>query len=304
MAAEPILIDLDQPKRGYRRFISAWLHRLGDRTAVVDPGPTSTIDHLCGELARLGVTRLDWILLTHIHLDHGGGAGTLARRFPEARVVCLPAAARHLVDPTRLWEGSLQVLGDNAPLFGRPEPVPADRIDDPAVLEPLGVRTLPTPGHAAHHVCFLHGDLIFAGEAAGMTCPTSDGGFCLRPATPPRFLRDVAVDSLDRLLALDPAPRRAAFGHYGLHAEPALLFRAARGQLHLWTEILAELTAPGARRVDDALRPRLLETLQARDPWFAPFARLDDDLRARELEFLANTWRGMSGWLEDRDAEG
>lgn len=298
----PLRIDLDQPKRGYRRFITAWVHRLGDRVAVVDPGPDSTIDHLVAELARHGVPDVDLILLTHIHLDHGGGAGRLARHFPRARVVCHPPAAKHLADPTRLWEGSLQVLGDDAPLFGRPQPVPADRLDAPASLEALGVRTLPTPGHAPHHLCYLHGDLIFAGEAAGMTCPTPDGGFCLRPATPPRFFLDVAVGSLDRLLALDPLPRRAAFGHYGLHDDPARLFAAARDQLRRWTALLAELTRPGARAVDADLRPRLLERLLAEDPWFAPFARLEDDLRDRELAYLGNTWRGMAGWLDARDA--
>lgn len=298
----PLRIDLDQPKRGYRRFITAWVHRLGDEVAVVDPGPDSSIDHLLDQLARHGVARVDRILLTHIHLDHGGGAGRLCRAFPAARVTCHPPAAAHLADPSRLWQGSLQVLGDNALLFGEPLPVPADRIDHPRSLEPLGVRTLPTPGHAAHHVCFLHGDLLFAGEAAGMTCPLPDGSFCLRPATPPRFLLDVAVASLDRLLALDPMPRRAAFAHYGLHAEPRRLFAAARDQLRLWTGVLAEMTAPGARAVDDALRPRLLARLQAEDPWFAPFAGLEDDLRDRELDFLANTWQGMLGWLASRDA--
>jgi len=122
-------IDLDQPSlEGFRRFISSWLYRGPAFTLLVDPGPLSTIPHLVGELRRLGVGRLDAILLTHIHIDHAGGAGALLREFPEARVICHPEGIRHLIAPEKLWEGSRKVLGKLAEAYGEIVPVPAEKI--------------------------------------------------------------------------------------------------------------------------------------------------------------------------------
>jgi glyoxylase-like metal-dependent hydrolase (beta-lactamase superfamily II) len=114
------LIDLDQPKEGYRKFLSSWLCRADGLTFVVDPGPRSTVDHLIDELARRGVTRVDYILLTHIHIDHGGGAAELLAAFPGARLYCHPAGVRHMIEPSGLWKGSLAVLGDVAEMYGAP----------------------------------------------------------------------------------------------------------------------------------------------------------------------------------------
>lgn len=296
----PVLIDLDLPRPGYHHFISCWFHRLGDATVVVDPGPASTIDHLVAELEKLGVDRLDWILLTHIHLDHGGGTGQLCRAFPGARVVCFEPAVKHLVDPARLWEGSRAVLGDKALLFGEPVPVPAERFAGGDELAALGVETVLTPGHAPHHQSYIHGDLIFIGEAAGMTCPVPDG-FYMRPATPPRFVLDVALASIDRLSARAPGLQRAAFGHYGLHDDVAGILKAARAQMLSWVEELEVLTESGCRVRSREIQERALVRLMEVDPLFAPFTELDADLQAREIDFFHNTLDGMLGWLAGRD---
>ena len=293
------LIDLDQPRPGYRKFIACWLRSRDGLTYVVDPGPANTIPHLVGELRRRGVARLDRILLTHIHLDHGGGAGQLAAAYPEARVVAWEPAHRHLVDPERLWEGSLKVLGDTARLFGEPTPVPRDRLDPPDALAPLGIGWLPTPGHAVHHVGYVDGDLLYAGEAAGMTCPVPGGARYQRPATPPRFHPDAALASLDALLALDPMPRRLAWAHHGLGGAPAPLLRDARGQIGLWLAVAADLRAEFGGAWNPELQREAIRRLAAADPLFAPFAALPDDLRAREDEFLRNTLEGMLGHLAE-----
>lgn len=298
--AAPEFIALDQPRRGYRDFIGCWLYRIDDLVLVIDPGPTSTIAHLVDELRARDVDRLDLIVLTHIHLDHGGGAGRLLRSHPDARIVCHPPAADHLVDPSRLWAGSLEVLGETARLFGEPDPVPADRIDRPDSLAARGIRAVPTPGHAPHHWSFVHGDLLFAGEAAGVTVPGVDGPY-LRPATPPRFFPDAYLGSLDRLLALDPLPERIAFAHAGLCDDAPALLRAARDQVGRWIGVIAEESRPGERTWSDDLRRRVTERLLDEDPWFARHADLDADIRDREAEYLRNTLEGILGRLAVED---
>src|SRR5690242_9017571 len=122
-------IDLDQPAlEGFRKFISSWLYLGQGFTLLVDPGPLSTIPRLSAELRRLGVERLDYALLTHIHIDHAGGTGALLREFPGATVICHPEGIRHLVAPEKLWQGSRKVLGPLADAYGEIVPVPAERI--------------------------------------------------------------------------------------------------------------------------------------------------------------------------------
>ncbi|NPA25310.1 MAG: MBL fold metallo-hydrolase, partial [Deltaproteobacteria bacterium] len=118
-------IDLDEPRlQGFVKFISAWVYKSEELTFLVDPGPLSTIPHLLGELEKMGVARLDYILLTHIHIDHAGGTGELLKSFPEAQVICHPQGIKHLVNPEKLWQGSLKVLGHVAEIYGEIIPVP------------------------------------------------------------------------------------------------------------------------------------------------------------------------------------
>jgi len=280
-------IDLDQPDlEGFSQFISAWFYRGRGFTLLVDPGPLSTIPHLLGELRRHHVERLDYVLLTHIHIDHAGGTAALLQEFPEARVICHPDGIRHLVRPEMLWQGSRKVLGKLADLYGEILPVPEERIAFAEEVGKTGVRSFLTPGHAPHHCCYLLDDLLFAGEVAGVRCEVAEGIY-MRPATPPRFLLEVALDSLERMIAL--APRRMVFAHYGMVDDAAEHLRIARRQLLLWVRGVAETAGADPSDRDKILSAWLME----HDEIYRNVDQLPPDIRARELYFVGNTFRGM-----------
>ncbi len=286
------LIGLDQPKLpGFNDFIGAWLVA-GPPAILVDVGPTASVGDLVAALAEIGIRRLDAILLTHIHIDHAGGAGDLCRFFPGAPVVCHRSAHRHLADPTRLWQGSLETLGDTARAYGPIGAVPAERLVDAESFHDFGVEVLMTPGHAPHHVSFRIGDRLFAGEAGGVFLDRGGEPY-LRPATPPRFLLETSLESLDRLRAVDHAI--LCYGHFGASRNGRRLLEAHRRQLLDWAETIEEITRglpAGAAPLDPCLA-RLLET----DPLLAGLRYFAPDVRRRELGFLRNSVRGFLGYL-------
>lgn len=290
-------IDLDQPTlTGFRKFISSWCYRGEGETLLVDPGPLSTIPHLIAELRRKGVERIDYILLTHIHIDHAGGTGALLREFPEARVICHPEGVRHMIEPAKLWQGSRQVLGALAEVYGEILPVLADRIGFAEQIGTSGVGAYLTPGHAQHHCCYLLDELLFGGEVAGVRCEVAEGIY-MRPATPPRFFPAVADDSLARMLAL--RPRYLVFAHYGLVDEAERHLQTGREQLRLWLQGVAATAAVAEPEREGAL----FAWLQQRDPVYRNIHQLPADILERERIFLGNTLRGMSDYLQGLDAE-
>jgi glyoxylase-like metal-dependent hydrolase (beta-lactamase superfamily II) len=307
------LIDLDQDLPGQRRFISCWLSQGEGLSFIVDPGPTSSIACLLDRLQDRRVEHLDFILLTHIHLDHAGGTAEILRAYPEARVFCHERGRRHLVDPTRLWRGSCEVLGGMAAVYGEPDPVPERALAFPEELLSAGIVALPTPGHAAHHLSFLYDSTLFLGEAAGTFSTLPDGGIYLRPATPPRFYLETALASLTRLLAISPAPQRLAFAHYGLHADSARdLLRAARDQHQRWAGVLRQELArvglePGGERtgpeadddgeIEQAVLTKARERLLGEDPYYSHWTSLTPDIQEREQLFTFQSLQGFFGDL-------
>jgi glyoxylase-like metal-dependent hydrolase (beta-lactamase superfamily II) len=281
---------------GFRKFISSWLVKCDRFNLLIDPGPLSTIPHLLAELQRLQTARIDYILLTHIHIDHAGGTGALLKSFPQAQVICHPDGIRHLVSPERLWKGSQQVLGELAGIYGEIIPVPEGSISYGPVIGATGVRAFLTPGHAQHHLSYLLEDILFAGELAGVRCEIPEGIY-MRPATPPRFILNVALDSLEKMAAL--APRNMVFAHYGIVENALEHLQIAGKQLLLWVRGAVETVATDATRREDLLTAWLLD----HDEYFRNGAFLPADIRVREHYFLGNSLRGIIEFVDSLTQE-
>lgn len=292
------LIDIDQALEGFRKFISAWLYRVSDSTLLVDPGPASTIPYLAERLKQAGVKRIDHVLLTHIHLDHAGGTGHLLKYFPDAKVNCHPKGIPHLVAPQKLWAESRKVLGKVAEAYGEMAPVPEANISWQEKIPAGGlvVESLETPGHAAHHVSYRAGDILFAGEVGGVYVPLEEG-FYVRPATPPPFHHGIFRDSIAKVAAID-APL-VCLGHYGCRQDTAALFGRARRQLDFWVDTTERHVKTGSEPFEEAV----LSDLIAHDPDMAGWPSLPKDIQARERNFCVNSIRGIRMYLEKTEVK-
>lgn len=209
---------------GYVRPLLAAIHLIVEqgRVAFVDTGSNASLDGALDALEELGlgVDAVDYVILTHIHLDHAGGAGAMMRAFPAARLVVHPRGARHMADPTRLLAGAAAVYGvtEVRRLYGEVLPVDPARIIEAKhehLLELAGrqLLCLDTPGHARHHLCILDrqsGD-VFTGDALGLSyreLDTNGRQFIFPTTTPVQFDPEAMHASLEMLLAYQP---RAAF---------------------------------------------------------------------------------------------
>lgn len=236
----------------------------GTRTAFVDTGPSSAVPHLMQALDRLGFAPEDveFVLLTHVHLDHAGGAGVLLRQLPNARVVVHPRGARHLVDPSRLIEGSEAVYGREAfaQMYGEIAPIPQERIMEApeGMVVKLGSRDLQivhTPGHALHHYCIVDraAGAIFSGDNFGISyrdLDTARGAFIYPTTTPVQFDPEAMHASLDRLMGFHP--QAIYLTHYSRVTE---LERLA-ADLHACIDAFVAIAQRHARAPDRSARIR------------------------------------------------
>ena len=290
----PCWLNLPQKIPGWENFIGSWLV-LDGPTLLVDVGPSASVEYLAEQLSRMGITAIDYVFLTHIHIDHAGGLGTFLRRYPQAKAVVPAKAIPHLVDPTRLWEGSLKTLGDKALAYGPIEPVPADRLLPDNAFSLEGLTILETPGHAPFHVSFVYDDLLFCGESAGIFIPFGDD-FYLRPPTPPRFFFETTLASVEKMLALEN--RAIFYGHGGSHPESRRMLKAYREQLFLWKEVIAQSLAERS----DASPEEVIERLLLKDPFLRCFPKMDPSVQERERYFMGNSIAGFVGYLQSRNS--
>jgi glyoxylase-like metal-dependent hydrolase (beta-lactamase superfamily II) len=251
------------------------------RAAIVDPATNHSVPYLLAALARLGIApdAVDYLFLTHIHLDHAGGAGLLLRSLPNARVLLHPRGVAHMIDPTKLIAGSMAVYGEERfrALYGDIVPIPAERIvsvadRDRVRLASREFELLHAPGHAVHHYVIVDkaNACIFAGDTFGVSyrvLDTAAGPFIAPATTPPQFDPQQATETIQRMMSYGPRsiylmhysrvtdlPRLSAMLQQQIatfvtiaerHAQDATPFEGIRAELQqLWLRMLREQGSP------------------------------------------------------------
>jgi glyoxylase-like metal-dependent hydrolase (beta-lactamase superfamily II) len=232
---------IDAETAGIKNFIASYVLK-GKQVAMVETGPTSSVPNLLAGLKKLDVKpeQVAYVAVSHVHLDHSGGVGTLLKYLPNAKAVVHQRGAPHLTHPEKLWGQSKMVLKSITKLYGKPEPVPEDRIiasTDRLSLDLGGsveLKVVETLGHASHHQSyfetFSHG--IFPGDAAGIYLNTID---TIVPTTPPPLRLDMALTSLDTLI--DLKPKSLFYSHFGKASDAVGNLSAYKQQLELWAKI-------------------------------------------------------------------
>ena len=288
---------------GYTGITSAYLIR-GDRPCLIETGTATSAPVVRDALAALGVgpDDLSTIVVTHIHLDHAGGVGTLAGLFPSAEIVVHERGARHLVDPERLMTSARRVFGrvlDD--VFGVLLPTDAARVralGDTGSIDLGAGRTLGAfhaPGHAQHHVGLVDsvsGDL-YVGDAAGVYIPETRE---MRPSTPPPdFDLDLALASIGRFR--DVGPSRLLFSHFGPVDDVETSLGRAEEELRLWVELVRQ-TRSSELDLDHAVQ-RVTEKTADRYAAYIADAELSE--KFEHLNATAANIVGINRWLDTVD---
>src|SRR5207253_5024299 len=228
---------LDLLHLGRERVIGVYLLETPEGPALFDCGPSTCVPALKQALRERGLELQDvlHLLLSHIHLDHAGAAGVLVREHPELQVHVSPIGAPHLVDPTRLEQSARRLYGDEFDtLWGELAPVPQENVRETGDRV-LGLDCFPSPGHASHHVCYLHGDgTLYAGDAAGVRIQPA--GDVLPPTPPPEVDVDAWYATIDEIERR--APARVALVHFGVADDVERHLGDLRRRLAAWAELI------------------------------------------------------------------
>jgi glyoxylase-like metal-dependent hydrolase (beta-lactamase superfamily II) len=295
---------IDTRMHGYEGITAGYLV-LGDRPCLVETGTARSAPAVAEALASLGVgpDDLATVVVTHIHLDHAGGVGDIARLFPRAEVVVHERGARHLVDPDRLMRSARMVYGSALDdLFGPLLPTEQERVrvlGERGAVDLGGGRQLTTyysPGHAQHHVGLLDsltGDL-YVGDAAGIYIPEAD---MLRPGTPPPdFDLELALGSLGLFASLQPT--RLLFSHFGPVDQPLLNLERAEEEMRLWVELVREARGDGLD-LDHAVA---MVHERTKERYAALLAQPEVAAKFEELNATATNVVGINRWLDSLEA--
>ncbi len=253
MAVEVKVVDVSPD--GLSGYISAFV-LIGEKVAVVDPGPESSYNRLLEGLRSLGVTP-DLVVATHVHLDHSGSAAHLMKDFQNVVTYAHPRGVPHIIDPTKLYQASFQVAPILPQTYGKPLP------GDPSRVRPIGdgetislgdgyLKVIHTPGHASHHMSLLlePNKIIFTGDSAGVIF-TVAGREVMIPTTPPPFKPKMYRDSINKMKSY--SPKLIAPTHFGLHDNAMVWLDRAEQQVVEWIKALNKAASNGAFTYDEAL---------------------------------------------------
>lgn len=295
------------------RFDAAYLVVETGRAAFIDTGTNHSVPAMLAALAAqgLGPEAVDWVILTHVHLDHAGGAGELMHCLPHARLVVHPRGARHMVDPSKLIAGATAVYGEAemARSYGTIRPVPAERVDeapDGYVVDLAGraLTCIDSPGHARHHFVVFdpRSNAFFTGDTFGLSYREFDvdgRAFVLPTTSPVQFEPGPLVASIQRMLSYRPSAMYVT--HYGRVEEVERLAGELIEQVGEMVAIgqAAHAQAQGARRhalLVDRLGAYYVGRAQAHGVDFG--AERTRELLAGDIELNA---QGLGIWL-DREA--
>ena len=274
---------------GFEDFIGSYLFH-SEKKALVDVCPKAAIPGLLNVISQAGVNpdEIDYIILTHLHMDHAGGIGQALKEMKNALILAHPRAYNHLIDPAVLWKASQETLGDLALRYGKIEPVPENRIiiaEDGMKLDMgkgLVLEIYLTPGHAPHHLCVFDRNegILLAGDMAGIYMD----GF-LRPGTPPPFRFHDYITSLDRMIALSPA--KLGYAHFGCYDNAVAMLRAVKVQTILWYEI-AQAGAKEGKTAEE-----IIKLIGKKDKTIDKLNALNKRIFQRDRTLILNTVRGL-----------
>lgn len=295
---------------GYVRPILAAIHMVVEkgRVAVIDTGSNDSLPNTVAALKHLGLSEesVDYVILTHIHLDHAGGAGAMMKAFPNAKLVVHPRGARHMAEPSKLVAGVCAVYGKEYVdrVYGEILPIPADRIieaSDGYIVSLAGRQLfcLDTPGHARHHICVVDKKTggIFSGDMFGLSYRELDVDgrpFIFPTTTPTQFEPDAMRDSIKRLLGFEP--EAIYLTHYSRIEDVSKLGQDLLRRLDIHVEIALQGKDTGPsrhKRIKERLTNYLLEEVLAHGCTLPKETVLE--LWATDLELNA---QGLGVWLD------
>jgi glyoxylase-like metal-dependent hydrolase (beta-lactamase superfamily II) len=284
--AQPDLYYLDTGMYDVEGYGSVYILDT-DQPAVIDTGIGTNREYIFAALDQLDIDSLSYILPTHAHLDHAGGAGFLAERYPEAEVLIHERAVRHLVDPERLIKGTKAAVGEMWNYYTEPKPVPDDRIrglEDGETVD-LGSLTLTAheaPGHAPHqHVFETDTGIVFTADAAGLYVPDRDE---IRVTSPPsQFDVHQCLDDVSMIQSLDP--ELLCFGHFGPRTYSEQLLDGYKRSLVEWVEAIRQRRE--SLDSDEAVIQHFVDHTELTEIWGAEKGREETKLNVRGvLSFL------------------